>query len=231
MSAGQETDSAYEMAVQRGDSKEIERLVALAAKMSGYPLGPLFHGTPEGGFSSFALHPNGNPTGLIFASTERIVAEAFAYPDSTRTGCEEIIPLYGNPGRIADLTAFDANRPTNPSEIFRAIGLPTPPNYGTKPVAPWKLWVCNPQFQRTLAAAGFESFKIKESGGISYGFLDPSQLKSAAPVVRDKAGTLVPLSRRFLPGDSNIYGASDSLPLPYLGEGEFSGISSQALSK
>lgn len=65
----QEEDASYLKAVKQGDMETAQRMVDEAAKKAGYTIGPVYHGTPDGGFYIFddSLHQRG---GFFFTEDE-----------------------------------------------------------------------------------------------------------------------------------------------------------------
>ena len=58
------SDVAYMDAVRRGDLSTAQRLVDAAAKKAGYSIGPVYHGTPTGGFNVFDKRMRGETSGV-----------------------------------------------------------------------------------------------------------------------------------------------------------------------
>jgi hypothetical protein len=59
-----EQDAAYLDAVQKGDTQAAQRMVDEAAKAAGYTVGPVYHGTPTGGFNVFDKRMRGETSGV-----------------------------------------------------------------------------------------------------------------------------------------------------------------------
>jgi GNAT superfamily N-acetyltransferase len=58
------SDTDYLSAVQQGDTQAAQRMVDEAAKAAGYTIGPVYHGTPTGGFSVFDKRMRGETSGI-----------------------------------------------------------------------------------------------------------------------------------------------------------------------
>ncbi len=60
----QRIDQEYLAAVEAGDMETAQRLVKEAAKKAGYNVGPVYHGTPMGGFTAFDKKYQGQTGGI-----------------------------------------------------------------------------------------------------------------------------------------------------------------------
>jgi hypothetical protein len=57
-------DTDYLNAVKKGDTQAAQRMVDEAAKAAGYTVGPVYHGTPTGGFNVFDKRMRGETSGV-----------------------------------------------------------------------------------------------------------------------------------------------------------------------
>jgi hypothetical protein len=58
------SDTDYLSAVKKGDTAAAQRMVDAAAKAAGYTIGPVYHGTPTGGFNVFDKRMRGETSGV-----------------------------------------------------------------------------------------------------------------------------------------------------------------------
>ncbi len=84
------SDTAYLSAVQQGDTQAAQRMVDEAAKAAGYTIGPVYHGTPTGGFNVFDKRMRGETSGVsrqaFSFTTDKKAAEGY----SKRLGDEAV---------------------------------------------------------------------------------------------------------------------------------------------
>jgi len=84
------SDTDYLSAVKNGDTATAQRMVDEAAKAAGYTVGPVFHGTPTGGFNVFDKRMRGETSGVsrqaFSFTTDKKAAENY----SKRLGDEAV---------------------------------------------------------------------------------------------------------------------------------------------
>jgi hypothetical protein len=84
------SDTDYLSAVQQGDTAAAQRMVDEAAKAAGYTIGPVYHGTPTGGFNVFDKRMRGETSGVsrqaFSFTTDKKAAEGY----SKRLGDEAV---------------------------------------------------------------------------------------------------------------------------------------------
>jgi len=84
------SDTDYLSAVQQGDTAAAQRMVDEAAKAAGYTIGPVYHGTPTGGFNVFDKRMRGETSGVsrqaFSFTTDKKAAESY----SKRLGDEAV---------------------------------------------------------------------------------------------------------------------------------------------
>ena len=84
------SDTDYLSAVKQGDTQAAQQMVDEAAKAAGYTIGPVYHGTPTGGFSVFDKRMRGETSGVsrqaFSFTTDKKAAEGY----SKRLGDEAV---------------------------------------------------------------------------------------------------------------------------------------------
>jgi len=84
------SDTDYLSAVKQGDTKAAQQMVDEAAKAAGYTIGPVYHGTPTGGFNVFDKRMRGETSGVsrqaFSFTTDKKAAEGY----SKRLGDEAV---------------------------------------------------------------------------------------------------------------------------------------------
>ena len=84
------SDDEYLNAVKRGSTKAAQDMVDAAAKAAGYTIGPVYHGTPTGGFNVFDKRMRGETSGVsrqaFSFTTDKKAAEGY----SKRLGDEAV---------------------------------------------------------------------------------------------------------------------------------------------
>jgi hypothetical protein len=84
------SDTDYLSAVKQGDTKAAQQMVDEAAKAAGYTIGPVYHGTPTGGFNVFDKRMRGETSGVVRQAfsftTDKQAAEGY----SKRLGDEAV---------------------------------------------------------------------------------------------------------------------------------------------
>lgn len=76
------SDADYLSAVKKGDTATAQRMVDAAAKAAGYTIGPVYHGTPTGGFNVFDKAMRGETSGVsrraFSFTTDKKAAESYS---------------------------------------------------------------------------------------------------------------------------------------------------------
>ena len=84
------SDTDYLSAVKQGNTKAAQQMVDEAAKAAGYTIGPVYHGTPTGGFNVFDKRMRGETSGVsrqaFSFTTDKKAAEGY----SKRLGDEAV---------------------------------------------------------------------------------------------------------------------------------------------
>ena len=203
-SLSNETDKTYLDAVERGDTDTVQRMVDEAASEAGYKK-LFYHGTASGDFTKFASH--GKP---MWITEHKDYAEVYA---NTKRGTgyaedKRVMPLYAKMDNVLDLSQIDTmdrifvfNAPSESLEkLADIVGVNTSELEkickGTRFEELWEL-VNTKQFADLVREKGYDTIKENEFGNITYGVLDPTQLKSADAVTYRKKNKVIPLSERF----------------------------------
>lgn len=84
------SDTAYLSAVQKGDTQAAQRMVDEAAKAAGYTVGPVYHGTPTGGFNVFDKRMRGETSGVSREAFSFTTNQKAAENYSKRLGDEAV---------------------------------------------------------------------------------------------------------------------------------------------
>ena len=84
------SDTAYLSAVQKGDTKTAQQMVDEAAKAAGYTVGPVYHGTPTGGFNVFDKRMRGETSGVSRQAFSFTTNQKAAENYSKRLGDEAV---------------------------------------------------------------------------------------------------------------------------------------------
>ncbi len=87
---GQSDDASYLKAVESGDTKNAQRMVDEAAKAAGYTVGPVYHGTPTGGFNVFDKRMRGETSGVSRQAFSFTTDQKAAENYSKRLGDEAV---------------------------------------------------------------------------------------------------------------------------------------------
>lgn len=208
-----EIDEDYLAAVESGDTKAADKMVAKAAKDAGYTIGPVYHGTDfEGEILAFehgeAKYSDSKKKGdrvrrsknaFFFAEREKTarahgdtVYKVFLKIDNpfttkVKTDQYGFIEGYDAPDWSKSMTKAEQDEFTDMFEMERNDGFIIEGN-------------------KDLLDSTFG----EEDAYDQYGVYDPSQIKSAETVTRDKQGNVIPLSERFDP-DSDLL---DMAPAP-----------------
>lgn len=84
------SDTDYLSAVQKGDTQAVQRMVDEAAKAAGYTIGPVYHGTPTGGFNVFDKRMRGETSGVSREAFSFTTNQKAAENYSKRLGDEAV---------------------------------------------------------------------------------------------------------------------------------------------
>lgn len=84
------SDTDYLDAVQKGDTQAAQRMVDEAAKAAGYTIGPVYHGTPTGGFNVFDKRMRGETSGVSREAFSFTTNQKAAENYSKRLGDEAV---------------------------------------------------------------------------------------------------------------------------------------------
>ena len=196
-----EADQSYLDAVNRGDTETAQMLVDDAAEAAGYQR-LFYHGTGNGDFYKFG--GNGKP---MWITENRDYAEIYAdrkadYPEDKR-----VMPLYAKMGNVLDVSGINTSalcfKGDTPSVALNQMARALDVNVQelAKIARKWhadklRQIINTEQFADLARKKGYDTIKENEFGTITYGVLDPTQLKSAELVTK-KHGKVVPLSERF----------------------------------
>jgi hypothetical protein len=209
-------DEAYDAAVNSGDEAEQQRLVDEAAKEAGYTVGPVYHGTPTGGFDVFREQPT------YFAGEK---ADADIYQSSTAssirvTGTPDGTPETKKVFLKAD-NVFDTRKPKDRQRFENEFLGKSGEEWGSNgtPIGERGLpdWTDGRDLVDWINEEGlsYDALALDEGGfpqsdgtvrvkGASVVVWKPHQIKSADPITRDDAGNVIPLSQRFNPDSNDI---------------------------
>ena len=194
------SNTDYMNAVENNDTMTLQTLVDDAANAAGYQR-LFYHGTGNGDFYKF----KGNKP--MWVTENRDYAEIYAdrkadYPEDKR-----VMPLYAKMGNVLDVSGINTSalcfKGDTPSVALNQMARALDVNVQelAKIARKWhadKLWqiINTEQFADLARKKGYDTIKENEFGTITYGVLDPTQLKSAELVTK-KRGKVVPLSERF----------------------------------
>ena len=182
------SDASYMKAAKKGDTKGAQLLVDKAAKVAGYTIGPVYHGTQRD-FTTFdkGLGMTGKLSGHpiakygFFFAHEKSTAKAYAGKDG------KVLDAHLKIGRLykADMHGKEINRLADD----RGVAVDTK-------VGPWI---------KGLIEKGYDGIELSLFGKPhEIMVFDPSQIKSADPITKDNKGNIIPLSERFNPGSDDI---------------------------
>jgi hypothetical protein len=202
-------DEAYDAAVKAGDEETQQKLVDEAAREAGYTVGPVYHGTPTGGFDVFHEQPT------YFAHDKD---HADIYQSSTAssirvTGTPDGTPETKKVFLKAD-NVFDTRKPKDRERFEQGFLGKGGEEWGSNgtPIGDRGLpdWTDGRDLVDWIKEEGlsYDALALDEGGfpqadgtvkvkGASVVVWKPHQIKSADPVTRDDAGNVIPLSQRF----------------------------------
>jgi hypothetical protein len=218
-----EQDAEHLAAVERGDKETAQRMVDEAAKMAGYNVGPVWHGTSWGEFNEFKIPDTPDPEyGLkaVFFTEEapdgsgQTTAEASSKGGGYREGGgnPRIVRAFINPGKTldmarklsslsgedqSDLDAYvEASGATIRGGLSRYMDQKPNATVGSFMYAAGDNYFGDGE---TDAGGSFNWDSIYDRDRQTWVITDPSRIKSSDPVTYDDAGNVIPLSQRFTP--------------------------------
>jgi hypothetical protein len=178
-------DENYLAAVDRGNLKEIQKLVDQAADRNGYNVGTVWHGTGGKAISQF--------TGTSWFSSKRGLLARYG----GEQGVVSAKIRLRNPLDLTKDKRFDMDEAIDAVDVYKAAGLPESPSAKYRYGRPAYQTVNSPEFIEAAKMKGYDGIKVRENGTTTYAVFDPSDVKSADPITYDDAGNVVPLSQRF----------------------------------
>lgn len=178
-------DEQYMAAVEAGDMATAERLVGESARMAGYTVGPVYHGTASD-FTSFRPSKTGNFGPGIYVSLDEESANGYA----SRLGGDKVIKGYAKVSR--PIIGSDATQAAE--KLFSMFD-------GSS----------DDDVIRKASEAGYDAVVAEGTLKTKFGdspaqisLFSPSQIKSADPITRDSSGNVIPLSQRFNQASNDI---------------------------
>lgn len=220
-----EQDAEYLKAVESGDAETAQRMVYETAKKAGYNVGPVYHGTPTGGFDVFREGPT-------YFSHEKSGADVYQNPTASSirgTGTPEVLTPETKAVYLKAKNVFDTRNPKDRQafqhEFFGKGGEEWQSNatpLSERGLPDWTDgrdlvdWI-NEEKKPYDAIALDEGALPQTDGsvkprGASIVVWNPHQIKSADPITRDAQGNVIPLSQRFNPESNDIRYSSDPVP-------------------
>ena len=229
------SDTDYLSAVQQGDTQAAQRMVDEAAKAAGYTVGPVYHGTPTGGFNVFDKRMRGETSGVSRQAFSFTTNQKAAENYSKRLGDEAVRLDAGL--RVANdaMRRFDDD--VAAQEYFSSKGY-TSVEDGMLPEFDWGAIEDVPEFIKELRGYAKDLKPINPD--LASSFIDAAKVMSStkavpevkrvflripenAPVFQATPSTLGMVMRDFsaereptkagiveLPGNERIYYVADS---------------------
>jgi len=198
------SDAEYISAVEAGDTAKAQELVDQAAKAAGYTVGPVYHGSPVGGFTQF----KDSASGLYFTDKESL-AEGYTYYRKAWLSKGKSPTIYKTHIKLENPLIIDAGGARNNNIPF--------------PGVEYKRTVFGnlPQNAISVEKAAFNAFNMGHDGLIVKNVMDgvtsddktkstvfvvknKEQAKSSEFVTKDNSGNIIPLSQRFQQGNADI---------------------------
>jgi hypothetical protein len=197
----------------------LQRMVDAVARMAGYNIGPVFHGTTSKELvgnkfdEDFVPYRGGI---LAFFAQEKSFADGYA---KNKKGEGSVYAVYLKAGNI--LSFQDPSNIQNFIESFYNSGnkinsddaarLDLPLNATQQKaevlerfmVGDWLITEAD-ELVEWANKSGYDAIMMSEGGSNNYGVFNPSQIKSADPVTYDANGNVIPLSQRFNPESDSI---------------------------
>jgi len=205
--AVKQRDADYLAAVEKGDTATAQRMVDEAARAAGY-IHKVYHGTKVRGITTFLsdlLGGNTKTTGSkigFFVSNRRDIANSDQYvgryyegdyPNGETKQTGEVLSLFAKSEKPFLVVRGDDQLE---SMLIKQLGetITGRSNMGEN--------ARNFLLQKGYDSVRFAGTAVSESTETI--FLNPNQLKSADPIVRDNNGNIIPLSERFNPKSDDI---------------------------
>ena len=202
-------DEAHAKAIESGDTEEAQRLVDEAARKAGYTIGPVYHGTPTGGFNVFHEQPTYFAPEKENADIYKSSTASSIRVTGTKEGQSETKKVYLKANNV-----FDTRNPENKrifekeflgksGEEWGSNGTPLqdsglPDWTDGRDLVDWITEEKKPYDAIVLDEGGLPqpdgSIRKKGSSVVVW---KPAQIKSADPATYDHQGNLIPLSQRF----------------------------------
>ena len=219
-----DNNTEYFDAVNKEDTNKLQELVSNAAKVAGYKFGPVQHGSDKE-FTEFLPDKIGSNRGT----------PSLGYGFYFGAVGDDIAGRYGKNIINAYLKMDNPLVVSGVSDFKNKVGwhnIPYPENPTKKRMEEFsnKYSAEMRRATNTLQKAGYDSVLWRQSNGKEFPMvLSPSQIKSADLVVRDDAGNIIPLSKRF---DTKERDIRYSMPLaPNMEVGEASMEEFEAIRK
>ena len=229
------SDTDYLSAVQKGDTQAAQRMVDEAAKAAGYTVGPVYHGTPTGGFNVFDKRMRGETSGVSREAFSFTTNQKAAENYSKYLG-DEAVRLDAGLRVVNDaMRRFDDDLAAQ--EYFSSKGYSSV-EYGMLPEFDWGAIDDVPEFIKELRGHAKDLKPINPD--LASSFVEAAKVMSStkavpevkrvflripqnAPVFQAKPETIGMVMRDFsaereptkagivqLPGDERIYYVADS---------------------
>jgi hypothetical protein len=173
-------NAAYMKAAKKGDTSTAQRMVDQAAKAAGYTIGPVYHGSPNKAFNTFAKN---NPREHDFSvstgeathfSTNKETAEGYSWVEGVDGQVRE--------GEVREFYLRGKVRPSTETEVG----------------------VINAMDKDAYMAEGVDILSDSFSGETEFAVFDSKNIKLTNAVTRDNAGNVIPLSERFQSSSDDI---------------------------
>jgi ribosomal protein S18 acetylase RimI-like enzyme len=198
-------DSAYAKATKENNTKAAQQIVNEAAKFAGYTIGPVFHGTSKE-FNVFK--PNaaqGWGEGVYFASDKPVAKEFGGRVVSAFLKIDK--PFTGSFSQADEAKIPQTKTYQNALKKYEKVSRFVDPE--TKELDWFELQAEDGQFANSLIRdLGYDGIISKDSANVQTGdeivVFNPSQVKSAAPIVYDDQNQIIPPSRRFNVASADI---------------------------
>ena len=198
-------DSDYMAAANSGDTKAAQQMVDQAAKAAGYDVAAI-HGTNVDGITTLKLSESGYFGKAIYLTKNDITAGHYGKNKM------RVYVKMTNPWKMGEWGNGEGE-----ATYKEAWGKYAEPDKTGRP-----LYINKSALGNALRADGHDGFIASGEMGV----FNPSQIKSADPITRDDAGTIIPLSQRFKGSDdirfmpSIKFSAPENLPNGKVWRGE-----------
>jgi len=182
-------DSDYMAAAKSGDTKAAQQMVDQAAKAAGYDVAAI-HGTNVDGITTLKLSESGYFGKAIYLTKNDITAGHYGKNKM------RVYVKMTNPWKMGEWGNGEGE-----ATYKEAWGKYAEPDKTGRP-----LYINKSALGNALRADGHDGFIASGEMGV----FNPSQIKSADPITRDDAGTIIPLSQRFKGSDDIRFMPSES---------------------